>query len=1143
LGTAERPRFLRVAIYRRVRNRGSSTMVAVNACPDCGAEPTANAPAGLCPQCLLRLGLGASLSVGPEVYDGPDLSPSRMPDGDHGRFRGLCGAIGLSQASGILTTLPEAFGPVPRVLLRDSPSDDQRPVRPGSEEMPDLAGDAGRYQLLGEIARGGIGVVLLGRDVDLGRDLAVKVLLEKHCDQPEMVRRFVEEAQIGGQLQHPGVVPVHEIGRFPDGRLYIAMKLVRGRTLAALLEGRKGEEDDRNRFLSVFEQVCQAMAYAHSRGVIHRDLKPSNVMAGSFGEVQVMDWGLAKVLDRGGVDDDDRAGRRPDDAVAVRTVRTGSESAESRAGSVLGTPAYMSPEQARGALDTLDERADVFGLGSILCEILTGEPAYTGSTSVELYRKAERPELADALARLDACGADGELVALAKACLAAAPKDRPRDAGVVLTSLTAYLAGVKLRLRTAELAQAKAESLAAEERKRRLLWVALAALVLAIALLGGGGWSWVARESKVRVEATALAVNQALDDAAGRRDEARAAPDGASAKWVEALEAAKRAEALLARGEGSSELRGRVSVALSSIAAERAAAESTEKDRRMVERLAEIHASTGVILDLGKVESDYAAAFRDYGVDVDSLDSAEAGARLASRPVAAELANALDQWTFIRRGPNADGVGARRLVAVAKAADPDPWRNWLRDTLDRAATDRRGALDALEQLAATADPEKLPEASVTRLAHALGSMGSKQIAVSLLRRVQQVHPENFWINCDLGRELLSVGQPGEASRFYSAAVAVSPRSGLALGHLGKALHTAGRLDEAAACFRRAVQLRPDDAIVRVNLGAVMLDLLDTNDAAVEFGEAKRLRPDDWRVRHEIADALLNRGEWTAAVTELREAVDREPRHAMARNALAGALLETGRIDEAVVSFREAIRLDPRHAPSYAGLGRALLAKGELEGALDAFRKDRGGRRGTNGRSPSGGLLRETEQWVALNRRLPAVLRGEDRPADSAELIGFARLCAASQHYAASARLWSEAFTRRPSLTDDLKVGHRYAAACSAALAGCGAGKDDPPLDDPGRLRLRRQALDWLKAELSSAAELLRNASSGDRAGLPRRLGRWWVDPALAGLREDSPLSTLPKLEQDEFRALWADAEALRAEVKKSVRPTATGRPF
>jgi eukaryotic-like serine/threonine-protein kinase len=148
-----------------------------------------------------------------------------------------------------------------------------------------------------EIARGGMGSVLRGRDVDLGRDLAFKVLLDQHHDRSDLVDRFVEEAQICGQLQHPGVVSVHELGTLADHRPFFAMKLVKGQTPAALLADR-GAEPDLPRFLSIFEAVCQTMAYAHSRGVIHRDLKPSNAMVGSFGEVQVLDWDLTKVLPR-----------------------------------------------------------------------------------------------------------------------------------------------------------------------------------------------------------------------------------------------------------------------------------------------------------------------------------------------------------------------------------------------------------------------------------------------------------------------------------------------------------------------------------------------------------------------------------------------------------------------------------------------------------------------------------------------------------------------------------------------------------------------------------------------------------------------------------------------------------------------------
>src|SRR5262245_24767596 len=277
---------------------------------------------------------------------------------------------------------PAAMHPLPPVHLREPTTEPPPPVvRPDSPEMPDEALPLpGRYQLVGEIARGGMGAILKGRDTDLGRDIAVKVLLETHQGNTELVRRFVEEAQIGGQLQHPGVVPVYELGQFPDRRPYFTMKLVKGRTLAALLAERADPTQDRPRFLGIFAQVCQTLAYAHARGAIHRDLKPSNVMVGSFGEVQVMDWGLAKVLAEGGTADEERAsrGRQPPED-ASRTARGAgygtAEQAGSRthAGSVLGTPAYMAPEQAKGEVGRLDERCDVFGLGAILCEVLTGQ--------------------------------------------------------------------------------------------------------------------------------------------------------------------------------------------------------------------------------------------------------------------------------------------------------------------------------------------------------------------------------------------------------------------------------------------------------------------------------------------------------------------------------------------------------------------------------------------------------------------------------------------------------------------------------------------------------------------------------------------------------------------------------------------------
>ena len=199
------------------------------------------------------------------------------------------------------------------------------------------------------------------------------------------------------------------------------------------------------------------MAYTHARGVIHRDLKPFNVMVGSFGEVQVMDWNLAKVLPRGGAVDDAAAGQLKDQGTVIATARSKSDSDQSQAGSVMGTPSYMAPEQARGEGDQVDERADVFALGSIFCEILTGEPAFTGRSSGEIQRKAARGELVDAFTRLDQNldGHDPELISLARSCLASERHDRPAHAGELSDRVRAYQAGVQERLKQAEIGRAE----------------------------------------------------------------------------------------------------------------------------------------------------------------------------------------------------------------------------------------------------------------------------------------------------------------------------------------------------------------------------------------------------------------------------------------------------------------------------------------------------------------------------------------------------------------------------------------------------------------------------------------------------------------------------------------------------------------
>ena len=347
------------------------------------------------------------------------------------------------------------------------------------ETVLNMRGPRG-YRLLEEIARGGVGVIYRGRDEELEREVAVKVLGDRHRNHAELMRRFVNEARIAARLQHPGVVPVYELGQDRQGRPFFSMKLVRGQTLLQRLADRDDPSANHHALLQVFLQVCQTMAYAHAQGVIHRDLKPANIMVGSFGEVQVMDWGFAKFVDR--------AEEIVDDATPMDDRPTHDSEVLSHAGAIYGTPAYMPPEQAQGGAAWLDARADVFALGAILLEILTGKPPYHGATGPGLLGKAADADLDDARTRLDALQIDARLITLTRRCLAPERTDRPAHAGEVAESMAGHFAAVEERTRAAELASAEARVRAAQERKARRLTLALAASVLALFVVAVGAF-------------------------------------------------------------------------------------------------------------------------------------------------------------------------------------------------------------------------------------------------------------------------------------------------------------------------------------------------------------------------------------------------------------------------------------------------------------------------------------------------------------------------------------------------------------------------------------------------------------------------------------------------------------------------------
>lgn len=312
--------------------------------------------------------------------------------------------LGLSVSSSrtFQETIQERLGEdVENLTVTLSPAssgrDPESRTRPESPGTPSLSGPiqlSGRYRSDGEIARGGMGIIYKIHDRDLSRELAMKVLQATPGDTAPggdsdrgrslPLARFLEEAQVTAQLDHPGIIPVHDLGFDDEGRVYFTMRLVKGRDLSDVFELAQRELEGWNfsRVVGVLIKACQAVAYAHQKGVIHRDLKPQNLMAGRFGEVYVMDWGLAKVTGKKDLHDIRLVPTAELTFKSIQSERrdSGGDGAESPLmtldGAVVGTPAFMAPEQARGQVELVDQKADIYSLGAILYTLLAGHPPY-----------------------------------------------------------------------------------------------------------------------------------------------------------------------------------------------------------------------------------------------------------------------------------------------------------------------------------------------------------------------------------------------------------------------------------------------------------------------------------------------------------------------------------------------------------------------------------------------------------------------------------------------------------------------------------------------------------------------------------------------------------------------------------------------
>jgi tetratricopeptide (TPR) repeat protein len=841
------------------------------------------------------------LSTGPEAPPEPGL-PSTPAEG----------------RPGTLDTGPWTAGPMPR-----APVEDTIPPR------------AGRYEIEGKLGHGGMGEVWRTRHPELQFPLAVKVLGADYRGQPALERRFREEAQITGQLQHPGIPAVHEAGVLPDGRPFFAMKLVKGHTLADLLKERSSAADELPRFLGIFEQVCQTLTYAHSRGVLHRDLKPSNVMIGAFGEVQVMDWGLAKVLRR------DKGPTAPDaEGSAIATSRRGAAALASQVGDVLGTPAYMAPEQARGEIDGLDERCDVFGLGGILCAILTGQPPFLGATD-QARRRAAAGDLANAFARVEKSGADVELTQLARHCLAADRSGRPADAGEVAAAVRAYLNGVQERLRAAEVGRAAASARAEEERRRRRVQLYLAAAV--VLFLAGGGIAavWYRGQQVRRTERQVYVrqeVDAALREAAGKRQALRAIlghPLKVHALlsdlhgWqttLDAIEALRRRAWALAESD-------RELLAAEQLAQLKDLGGQLQADRHdfgVIDQLDKIRQEASVLVK-GEVRPATAApryerVFEKAGLYVRRDEVAAVAARIRQAPLRYVWVAALDHWasTFLLTKPSpTEQRMVERLLAVARHADRDPWRDQVRGPLAATAT--------FQKLARAVNVARQGPQTLQLLAQKL----PRTEGATLLRRALGAYPRDFWLHFQLG--LMAEG-PAERAGCNQAALAIRPSSAVAHNNWGVALDDQEEYEEAIGHYQKALELDGTFAWAQLNWGNALQAQKDYRGAIGHYQKALRLDSKCAGAHNNWGNALAKEKDYEGAIWHYQQALRLNPKIATPHYNWGNALAHQKDYRGAIGHYQQALRLDPKLADAHNGWGKALAKQKDYGAAIGHYQQ-------------------------------------------------------------------------------------------------------------------------------------------------------------------------------------------------------------
>ena len=691
----------------------------------------------------------------------------------------------------------------------------------GARAQEQAGAQIGRYKLLEQIGEGGMGAIWMAEQREpVKRRVALKII-KLGMDTKQVIARFEAERQALAMMDHPHIAKVLDAGATETGRPYFVMEYIKGIPILEFCDQNK--VDTRAR-LQLFTQVCHAIQHAHQKGIIHRDIKPSNVLVTLHDGVpmpKVIDFGIAKATNS---------------ALTSKTLFT-----EHR--QMVGTPAYMSPEQAQGEIEKLDERADVFSLGAILCELLTGKPPYEAREGEPVLTQAAKAQLDPARARLEACGADPALIKLCLECLTPSKAARPSNADAVARAVHEYLTSVEERAKKAEVDAAEARVRAAEDRRARRLTVALASsIALAIALGSAGLW-WVNRERTARSAQLRAAVETAQGESLSLAQSGQHGP---------ALEAAKRALALAQTGDADEATLQRARDFLTTAESAASAAEReqrlVEQDRELQETLLQLRIEQ--VATLGNrpaavaLDEKFTRAFQAYGVDLEGSDLVPALERIRERDNARQVALALDDWGRVRRqvhGPKSEK--SENLYVLAMDLDPDPERSRLRTAI--AEQDAPTLLEfASHEKLATLDP-----GSIFVLSTALWAFGPEHRpeVFRIFDLAVQLYPGDFVLQSVGGNLYSDVSRFEAALACRTAALSLRPNDPRARLRSSDALYFMGRTTEAEGGYRALIAQWPQNAEAHYVLGLCRSQMGDFAQALSLLERALALQDNpDWR---------------------------------------------------------------------------------------------------------------------------------------------------------------------------------------------------------------------------------------------------------------------------------------------------------